>query len=212
LRRCGAGARPSSVCRIYAVGNEVVWSRESLPLPAPGEVRAEPIGASLAPDDIPTIPTATRNRVAERYVGGPSPKALAMTTGGIWYVRERRSQAEAARLAVEECTDNFQRPCLLLSVDGLLTIQIPKSRAVTGIFLPSTEDSMSDRDRQRVSEVYQGKEWRALARGKGGGWYPVADAPSEAAAVESALSQCATRDTECHLHAIGNFQVSKESK
>ena len=91
-----------------------------------------------------------------------------------------------------------------------MTIQIPKSRAVMRVFLPSTEDGMSDRDRQRVSEVYQGKEWRALARGKSGGWYPVADAPSEAAAVEAALSQCAKSDTECHLHAIGNFHVSEE--
>ena len=83
LRRCGAGARPSSVCRIYAVGTDVVWSRESLPLPAPGELRAEPIDVSLVADDVPTIPTATRNRIAERYVDGPPPKALALTTGGI---------------------------------------------------------------------------------------------------------------------------------
>ena len=78
--------------------------------------------------------------------------------------------------------------------------RIPKSRTATRIFLPSTEDDPSDHDRQRVSEVCQGKERRALARGKRRGWYPVADAPFEVAAVEAMLCQCAKSDTECRLH------------
>jgi DNA-binding winged helix-turn-helix (wHTH) protein len=208
LQRCGEGARSGAVCRLYAVGNEVVWSQASLPLPAPGEVRDAPLDAPLVAAEVPTITSATRNRVDERYVEGPSPKALALATGGIWYVRERTSRAEAARLAVEECADYWQRPCILVSVDGQLTLQIPKSRPVTRIFLPSREDGMSDADRQRVAEVYRAAEWRALARGKDG-WHPAADAPSEAAAVDAALAACAKTDTECRLHAIGNFIVAE---
>jgi len=39
--------------------------------------------------------------------------------------------------------------------------------------------------------VHQQKDWRALARGKSGGWYPVAGSPSESAAAEQALRLCA---------------------
>jgi hypothetical protein len=52
-----------------------------------------------------------------------------------------------------------------------------------------------------------GPEWRALARGRRG-WHPVADLPSEADAIEAALA--AQRDSECRLHAIGNFRVADD--
>jgi hypothetical protein len=69
---------------------------------------------------------------------------------------------------------------------------------------------MSDEDRQRIGPTYQQKDWRALARGKSGGWYAVAGAPSESAAVEQALQRCAEHDGECHLHAISNFLVADD--
>jgi hypothetical protein len=46
-----------------------------------------------------------------------------------------------------------------------------------------------------------------LARGKSGSWYPVANAPSESAAVETALELCGKNDSDCSLYAIGNFRV-----
>jgi hypothetical protein len=67
------------------------------------------------------------------------------------------------------------------------------------------------RRRQRVARVYQGQEWRALARGKSGSWHPVAGAASEAAAVEAALKSCAAEDRDCQVHAIGNFRVEDTS-
>jgi hypothetical protein len=113
-------------------------------------------------------------------------------------------------LALEQCAEFSQRPCLVLSVDGLLTIRIPKSRQAIHIFLPSVDAEIPAGDRERIGRIYRGAEWRALARGKNGSWHAVAAAPSEAAAIESALKSCSQADTECRLYAIGNFRVAAE--
>jgi hypothetical protein len=49
-----------------------------------------------------------------------------------------------------------------------------------------------------------------LARGQRGSFHPVADASSEAAAVEAALQACAKVDSNCRLYAIGNFHVAHD--
>jgi hypothetical protein len=113
-------------------------------------------------------------------------------------------------MAVEHCSVNLLRPCLILSVDGFLTIQIPKTRRVVRTFLPSTEAEIPELDRERIAQIYQGREWRALARGKKGTWHPVAAAASEAAAIDAAINACSQADGECRLYAIGNFRVADD--
>ena len=113
-------------------------------------------------------------------------------------------------MAIEGCGEAWQRPCLLLSIDGFLTLQIPKSRKVVGIFLPSVEAEIPAQEKERIGRVYQGLEWRALARGRSRTWHAVADAPSEEAAIAGAMKSCANADSECRLYAIGNFRVAEE--
>jgi hypothetical protein len=74
----------------------------------------------------------------------------------------------------------------------------------------TNEAAISGEDKQRIGAVYRQNDWRAMARGKAGGWYPVAGAPSESAAIEQALERCAEHDSECHIHAISNFRVADE--
>jgi hypothetical protein len=95
-------------------------------------------------------------------------------------------------------------------VDGQLTVQIPKTRKVTGVFMLSTETQMSAVDKRRVAVTYWQKDWRALARGGRGGWYPVSGAMSEAAAIEGAMAACAQHESGCHIYAISNFRVADE--
>ena len=120
------------------------------------------------------------------------------------------SVVEAARMTVERCSDFEQVPCLLVSVDGFLTVQIPKSRRIVDLFMLANEIGMSEEDKRRVGLAYGQKEWRALARGKRGGWYPVANASSEFDAIERALGSCAQQENECRLHAVSNFRVADE--
>ena len=62
----------------------------------------------------------------------------------------------------------------------------------------------------RIGPIYEQSDWRAMARGKTGGWHPVAGAPSESAAVEQALEICTEHDSECRIYAISNFRVADE--
>lgn len=208
LRQCTARAK--GVCRIYAAGMDVVLSRDTLPLPAPGDIRLIPLQEPLIVDEIPTLNSTARHEIEAGHMKGANHKALAITTRGYFWVNNLPTRGEPARLAVERCTELTQRPCLLLAVDGFLTMKIPKSRPIVRIFLPSTEADISMADRERISRTYQGDEWRALARGKTGTWHPFAGASSETAAIEGALRLCSQAEDDCRLYAIGNFRVADE--
>ena len=81
LRRCNA--RTMRQCKLYAVGMDVVFSKDAIPLPAPEDLRFEPLEAPLVPDEIPTIrPQATGSRIARTHMKAPDNRALALTTGG----------------------------------------------------------------------------------------------------------------------------------
>jgi hypothetical protein len=208
LRQCAARAR--RLCRLYASGMEVVWPKDTLPLPAPGDLRSEPLEAQLEADDVLTVERAGRDRLAGLHLNHADHKALTLANRAYYWVNNRRSRQEAARLAIESCANVYQRPCLLLAVDGFLTVRIPKSRRVERIFLPSIEGDIAAADRERIARIYPGAEWRALARGKTGTWHPFVAAPSEAAAVEGALKVCQQGGEECRLYAIGNFRVAED--
>ena len=207
LRRCNA--RTNRECRVYAVGMDVVWSKAVVPMPAMEDLRFDPLDVPLATDEIPLVSRERRDEIARTHMKASNHRALAVTRGMAWTQSGRETRAEANRLALELCALAAQRPCLLLSVDGLLTIRIPKSRPILRVFLPSVETDMGVDDRERIGRVYRGAEWRALAKGKSS-WHAVAAAPSETAAVESALTSCSQADTDCRLYAIGNFRVAAD--
>lgn len=194
-------------CKVYAVGAGTVWSEQTMPLPAPRDLRTESIGVALDPDAIPLISARERKTISGALQVKGVSRALAISTGR-YYGQHASTTREAVRVALERCSFMFGRPCLILAVDGFLTIQIPKTRRVTRTFLPSTDPEISAPDRERIASIYQGREWRALARGGSGSWHAVADAPSEEAAVAAVLKACAQADSGCRLHAIGNFVVA----
>ncbi len=208
LQQCRSASHRA--CRLYAVGLSVVWPANLLPLPLASDVRTEPTGVPLAAE-IPRLPDRRRRLLDQNYMAAPEHKALAMDKSGqFFWIAGQTSRAEAVRLVVERCAAQRQSACLLVAVSGQLTVQIPRSRRPTDIFMVTSEEGMTAPDRQRIGEIYRRKEWRALARGKSGRWYAVAEAPSESKAVDAALESCARTDTECKLHAIGNFRVAEE--
>jgi len=207
MQQCQRQSRRA--CKVYAAGMAVIWAKASVPMADPEDLRVEPLAIRLNADDVPNINPDARRVIADLFIPARGNRALALTSGRHFFVRDRPSRTEVVRLALERCGAAWQRACLLLSVDGFLTVQIPKSRRLTGIFLPSSEPDIPASDRERIAEVYRGAEWRALARSKSG-WHPVAAAPSEAAAIEAALKTCAENGAECRLYAIGNFRVADE--
>jgi len=215
LERCKMRSRPNAYCRLYAVGTDVVWSTKSLALPLPFDIHAEPLEDAFNVAELPLNIPGEADVITKNYVNTRDHRVLALRVtpqviGRYLAFTNAMVRSSAVRLATERCADFYQSPCLIVSVDGFWTVRVPKSRRILGLFLLTTEAEMSDEDRQRIGPTYQQKDWRALARGKSGGWYAVAGAPSESAAVEQALQRCAEHDGECHLHAISNFLVADD--
>jgi DNA-binding winged helix-turn-helix (wHTH) protein len=206
MQRCGL--RPQTVCMVYAADMEVVWPKEAVPLPAPGDMHTEPLSA-FTPAQFASINGGWGQQV-EPYSTHGDHRALAVSRTNMWWVTQRPSRDEAIRLAIERCGYLGQIPCLLVSVDGFWTVELPTSRPIINVFLPGTEAEVPAEQRQRVATIYQGKPWRALARGRNGSWHAVTGAASEAAAVDAALQSCAGADAECRLVAIGNFRVAED--
>jgi DNA-binding winged helix-turn-helix (wHTH) protein len=198
LRLCGTTAKKP--CRIYAVGNNVVWSDDVMPMPAAGDLRVEPLDIPLTAEALTFATPEEARALVDKVLPAPNHKALATIGGGTaWQVFRQRSRAEAVRRVSEQCATVFTRPCLLISVDGFLTLQIPRTRRISGIFLPSTEPSLAGPERDRIAAVYQGKEWRAIARGGNGSLHAIAGAASEEEAIAAALKACAEADRDCRL-------------
>jgi DNA-binding response OmpR family regulator len=213
LDRCKARAaiRSETPCRIYATGMDVVWSRKSLPMPLPADFHADPLATRILPDEVLAWLPSQRP-VLNGYLQGRGPKALAIAASDrtLHWASAFDSEASVARVIVERCGDAYQTPCLLLAVNEFLTVQLPTSRRIADVFMLATEAEMSEDEKRRVAEVYAQKDWRALARGKSGGWYPVANAPTESAAVEAASALCAQHDRDCRIYAVSNFRVADE--
>jgi DNA-binding winged helix-turn-helix (wHTH) protein len=214
LQRCATRAKLSRTpgpCALFAVGSEIVWPEEKLRLPWPADIHAVPLGIPFVAADLPTIPNSRRLFLDKRYPAAASHKALAIGQERFWIEGARTSEAEAVRLAVERCAEFVQAPCLLVAVDGFFTVQFPKLRRVTQLFMLASETAIPEAERQRIATIYQQSDWRALARGGGGTWHAAAGATSEAVAIEQAMKLCSARDQGCRIYAIGNFRVADEN-
>jgi adenylate cyclase len=198
---------PKGDCRIYAVGDKVVWPQTPLPLPA--DLHAVPLDISLQPADISLVRGMPSAAGLDGFLKKNNHKALAVGEGGFSTMDNRSDAVEAIRLAVERCSDFAKSPCLLVSVDGFLTVRIPHSYGIVRPYTLAGDAEMSDADKERIGAIYGGKDWRALAKGGAGRWYAVNAADSEMAAADLALAGCRQAETECQLRAIGNFRIDK---
>ena len=204
----------TGLCRIYAVGDAVVWTKSMLALPLPADIRSDGSGGPpVTAEDLNKVWQMIWHiappQVVAGYVSGKEHKALALDFTSVYWSGGRPTQSEAIRLAIEKCSDRGRAPCLLLSVDGAWSVALPQSRRISSPFTLAGETEMSEPERQRIAQIYAGKDWRALARGRSGRWYAVAEAQTEDAAAEQVMKMCQAAEPECVLHAIGNWRVGE---
>jgi class 3 adenylate cyclase len=205
LDRCNQRYQ-KGICRTYAVGNKVVWSKPKFPLPA--DMRFTTLDTPFTPEEIKLLIWASVSGDRFRtYMERPQHKALAIASRTNWLAYNHSDPGEAGRLATERCSDRAQTPCLLVSINGLPTQRIPKTYQISGTFTLAAETDMTDADKERIGKIYIGDDWRALARGILPHWYAVNKMPSEEAAVAEVMKNCREVDKICFLHAIGNFRV-----
>jgi hypothetical protein len=198
---------PNGDCRIYALGDNVVWPPSPPLLPA--DFHPEPLDIPLLPADLAIVKGMPSAAGLDVFLKGKDHKALAASgaDAGFSSMVDRDDQGEAIRLAVERCSDFAKLPCLLLSVDGLLTVRIPRAHGIVRPYTLAGETEMSEADKQHIGRIYGGKDWRALAKGGSGRWYAINAAESEIAAADRVLQDCRQAETACQLRAIGNFRI-----
>jgi class 3 adenylate cyclase len=195
-------------CRIYAVGAKVVWP--PLPLPSAADLHTEPLDTPLSASEAAGIRGMPSTAGLDAFLKDRDHKALAISETGFSSIANRTDRAEAVRLAVERCSDFSRTPCLLVSVDGLLTVRIPRAHRAVRPYVLGGETDMSDADRQAIGQIYAGRDWRALVRGGSGRWHAVSAKDSETAAVVDAVAACRAAERDCTLRAVGNFRVEEQ--
>jgi len=198
---------PRGDCRIYAVGDQVVWPPQPASLAA--DFHPEPLDIPLEPADSAIVKGMPNSAGLDAFLKSNDHKALAVSDAGFSSMVDRADLAEAIRLAVERCSDFAKTPCLLLSVDGLLTVRIPRSFGIVRPYTLAGETEMSESDKERIAKIYSSKDWRALAKGASGRWYAVSAVESEIAAAERVLQDCRNSEAECQLRALGNFRIDR---
>ena len=198
---------PNGDCRVYAVGDKVIWPQSPVPLSA--DFNPEPLNIPLLPSDLAIVKGAPSAAGLDAFLKAKDHKALAVSDAGFSSMLDRADRAEAIRLAVERCSDFAKSPCLLMSVDGLLAVRIPRSYGIVRPYTLASEIEMSEADKERIGQIYGGKDWRALAKGGSGRWYAVNAAESEMGAADRVLQDCRQAETQCQLRAIGNFRIDR---
>jgi DNA-binding winged helix-turn-helix (wHTH) protein len=168
LERCRERDK-GGFCRIYAVGEDVVWPTSSLPLPLPADIRADsPAMPAVTMESVSktwqTIWHTAPSTVATEYLRGKGHKALAVALTSSYWSQNRSTREEAVRIAIERCSDLARAPCLLISVDGLWTVEMPRSYGLAAPFTLAGESQMSDTERQRVAQAMNRSIWVRRSR------------------------------------------------
>lgn len=200
-------------CEVYAVGDNVVYPRGKPPLPPLPWIKHDPMTERpFAPKDVPLVRDLGRTRIDNVYVPGRRNKVLALGPGGgvnYFFILNAESVDDAVRRTLESCGAIAGAACVIVAVNDDFVVPIPATMKATGFFKASDSPLIAPEGRddasRRLADAADG--WSAVAVG-------VARRPglglkqaSEQAAVNTALSECTKRDSNCHVVAIGPFTV-----
>ena len=198
-------------CEIYAVGNTVVYPNGHPPLPAtPWIVHDPSTERPLVVAEVPLIRDGPRKGIEERYMRGRKTKALAVGPGGLlFFYYNQESPEDAARRSLESCGAVAGVACMIVAVDEIFVVPVPTTLKATGFFRAASNSSiaMDARDdvARKLADASDG--WSAVAVGAAGRPGLALKAANEQNAVNQALGNCARRDSDCHVIAIGPFSV-----
>jgi class 3 adenylate cyclase len=199
-------------CELYAVGETVVYAHGRPPLPPPPWIRQD--AATEQPfvaKNVPLAREASKVRLENVYVPARKNKAVAVGPGGaLFFVIALDSVEEAVRRALESCGAIAGVPCTIVALNDNFVAPIPASLKITGFFKAAGNSTISADAREdvarRLADASSG--WNALATGAAGRPGLGLKAATEQAAVNAALAECAKRDSNCQVIAIGPFTVA----
>jgi adenylate cyclase len=148
-------------------------------------------------------------RLENMFVPAAKSRSVALGPGGQYFmVLGASSPEESARRALESCGAIAGVACMIVAVDDNFVVPIPTLLRITGFFHAASNASIvADARDEVVRKLADGMGWNAVAVGTAGRPGLGLKAADEQTAVNSALADCARRDSDCHVIAIGPFTV-----
>jgi class 3 adenylate cyclase len=198
-------------CELYAIGSSVVYPHGRPPVPPLPWFKRDPVTEKpFAPAAMPFMRDQAKARLDSNYMPGKKSKAIAVGPGGnfIFYT-DGATVPEVVRRALETCGALAGVPCMIVAIDDVFVVPVPTVMKAIGPFRPADNPSIAGDARDEVvrqlAEASTG--WNAVAVGSSGRPGMALKAANEQDAVNGALGNCAKRDSNCHVIAIGPYAV-----
>jgi adenylate cyclase len=210
-KRADAVQSPRS-CELYAVGNGVIYAHGHPPMPPlPWIVNDPSTQRRFAAKDVPMVHDSGRARLEGVYLSDRKNKAVAIGPGGAFFFNVGiESVEESARRILETCGAVAGVACMIVAVDNTFVVPVPTTLKVSGFFRadrsPLIAGNARDEVARKLADASSG--WNAVAIGRSGRPGLGLQAASEESAVDQAQVDCAKRDSDCHIIAIGPFTVA----
>ncbi|MBR0711465.1 adenylate/guanylate cyclase domain-containing protein [Bradyrhizobium liaoningense] len=208
-KRADAAQSPRR-CELYAVGNNVVYAHGRPPMPPAPYFRHDAMTErAFASKDFPIVRDPQKVRLENMFVPAAKSRSVALGPGGQYFMVLGASSAEdAARRSLESCGAIAGVACMIVAVDDNFVVPIPTLLRITGFFHAASNPSIvADARDEVVRKLGDAMGWNAIAVGTSGRPGLGLKAADEQTAVNSALADCAKRDRDCHVIAIGPFTV-----
>lgn len=208
-KRADAAQSPRR-CELYAVGNMIVYAHGKPPMPPPPYVRHDAMTErAFASKDFPIVREPQKVRLENMFVPAAKSRSVALGPGGQYFmVLGAASPEDAARRSLESCGAIAGAACLVVAVDDNFVVPIPALFRITGFFNAASNTSIvADARGEVMRKLTDAMGWNAVAVGTAGRPGLGLKAADEQTAVNSALADCAKRDNNCHVIAIGPFAV-----
>lgn len=208
-KRADAAQSPRR-CELYAVGNNVVYTHGKPPMPQQPFVRHDAMTErAFASKDFPMVRDPAKVRLENMFVPAAKSRSVALGPGGQYFMVMGASSADdAARRSLESCGAIAGVACMVVALDDNFVVPIPTLLRITGFFHAASNASIvADARDEVVRKLADGMGWNAVAVGTAGRPGLGLKAADEQTAVNSALADCARRDSDCHIIAIGPFTV-----
>ncbi|MBR1091561.1 adenylate/guanylate cyclase domain-containing protein [Bradyrhizobium manausense] len=198
-------------CEVYAVGNIVVYAHGKPPMPPTPWVRRDSTTERpFVAKDMPMVRDQGKGRLEGGYLSSRKSRSIALGPGGQFIFNVASdSVEESTRRSLESCGALAGVACMVVAVDDVFVVPVPMLMKATGFFKAASNSSIVATERDEVARQLAdaASGWNAVAVGTAGRAGIAVKAASEQSAVNDALGNCAKRDSDCHVIAIGPFTV-----
>jgi adenylate cyclase len=203
--------QPQRKCEVYAVGDTVVYPHGRPPVPAIPWIRHDPlIEKPFAAKDTPLAHDVGKERLEALYSQGRKNKSIAIGPGGQFFYNFGNETAdESMRRSLEVCGAAIGVACMIVALDDAFVVPVPATMRAIGFFQAQKNTMIAPEARDDVMRKLadSASGWSAVAVGAAGRAGLGLKAANEQAAVGEALGNCAKRDSNCRVIAIGPFLV-----